>query len=538
MRTVPLHERTLARLLSDQARAYGDKTFLTYYGRTYSYAEAYELSRRIAGGLTAAGIQAKQHVAIMMENRPEVVWLNFALALIGAVSVPINNASRGDLLAYYARQSDAVALVIDEAFVERFAAVQSQCPLLQHLIVFPDGSAPACEEYPSTHARVLAWNEVIDAPPLPDGPGPAYGDILQILYSSGTTGVSKGSMIANATAITAARKHVEVFGYLSEDVMYTCLPMFHGNALNCTVLPALVAGATVALSRRFSTSQFWREVNECKATRTSLLSAMINFLWLKEPCEEERNHRLKTSLVVPTPEFALQFEERFGVRVTSLYALGDFGYATMLGPDDPREKIRSAGKPLPEVSLTILDDDDQPVAPGQVGQICLRTNEAWFARQGYYKMPEVWAASIRNYWLHTGDMGSLDADGYLFFAGRNKELIRRRGENISAIQVEEVIRRHQAVADVAVFAVRAEFLEDEVMASVVCKQGSRIDVAELIRFCAPHMAYFMVPRFVELLPELPLTATGKVEKYKLRESAEKRLNEVWDREQHGIRLEK
>lgn len=539
MKTISLHERTLARLLRNQARAYGDKTFLTYYGRTFSYAEAYALSRRIAGGLMAAGIRPKQHVAIMMENRPEVVWLNFALALIGAVSVPINNASRGDLLAYYVRQSDAVALVLDEAFVERFAAVESQCPLLKRLIVFADETATPSPEYSFTHSKVLVWDEVANAPELPeDAPGPAYSDILQILYSSGTTGVSKGSMIANATAIRAAQKHVEVYGYTSVDVMYTCLPMFHGNALNCTVLPALFAGATVALSRRFSTSLFWREINECGATRTSLLSAMINFLWLKEPSEEERNHCLKTSLVVPAPEFALEFEERFGVRVTSLYALGDFGYATMLGQDDPREKIRSAGRPLPEISLTILDDDDLPVAPGQVGQICLRTNEAWFARQGYYNMPEVWASSIRNYWLHTGDMGRLDEDGYLYFAGRSKELIRRRGENISAIQVEEVIRRHRSIADVAVFAVRAEFLEDEVMASVVCKEGHKIDMAELIRFCAPQMAYFMVPRFVELLPELPLTATGKVEKYKLRESAEKRLNQVWDREQHGIRLER
>ncbi|WP_233853002.1 AMP-binding protein [Paraburkholderia sp. HD33-4] len=539
MKTIPLHERTLARLLREQACVYGDKPFLMYYGRSFSYAEAYELSRRIASGLLASGIQPKQHVAVMMENRPETVWLNFALALIGAVTVPINNASRGDLLAYYARQSDAVALVIDESFVERFAVVESECPLLKRLIVFPDETDSGICDHSFAHAQVLAWDEIADAPGLSDdAPGPEYSDTLQILYSSGTTGVSKGSMIANATAIRAAQKHVEVYGYTSEDIMYTCLPMFHGNALNCTVLPALLAGATVALSRRFSTSQFWREINECKATRTSLLSAMINFLWLKEPSQEERSHSLKTALVVPAPEFAPEFEQRFDVKITSLYALGDFGYATMFGPDDPREKIRSAGRPLPEVSLAILDDDDQPVAPGQVGQICLRTNEAWFARQGYYKMPEVWVSSLRNYWLHTGDMGRLDEEGYLYFAGRNKELIRRRGENISALQVEEVIRRHQCVADVAVFAVRAEFLEDEVMASVVCREGSNIDLAELIQFCAPQMAYFMVPRFVELLPHLPLTATGKVEKYKLRESAETRLSEVWDREQHGIRLEK
>jgi crotonobetaine/carnitine-CoA ligase len=210
----------------------------------------------------------------------------------------------------------------------------------------------------------------------------------------------------------------------------------------------------------------------------------------------------------------------------------------MLGPDDPREKLGSAGRVLPEVSVAILDDDDLPVADGEVGQICLRSNEPWFGRQGYYNLPGMWLSVIRNFWVHTGDRGWVDQDGYLYFEGRSKDLIRRRGENISAIQVEEVIRRHPAVADVSVYAVRAEFIEDEVMASIVCRDGHRLDYAELIGFCAPRMAYFMVPRFVEVLEQLPLTPTGKVEKYKLRESAQQRLAQVWDRERHGIKLEK
>jgi crotonobetaine/carnitine-CoA ligase len=535
---IPLHERTLARVLGAQAEAHADRPFLLYYGRTFSYAEAFEQSQRIAAGLSAAGVQGHQHVAIMMENRPELLWLLFALGIIGAVAVPINTASRGDLLAYYVRQSDSVAMVVDEAFVERFAAIQRQCPSLKLVCVVPEDASEHASESGFSNVEVIAWQQVADAPMLPSMEGPAYSDPLQILYSSGTTVPAKGSVISNATAIRAAMKHVEFFGYDSSDVMYTCLPMFHGNALNCTVMPALLAGATVALSRRYSTSAFWREINESGATRTSLLSAMINFLWLKAPCEQERSHRLKTCLVVPPPEFALEFEKRFNVRITSLYALGDFGYAAMLGADDPRSKIRSAGRPLREVSVAILDDDDMPVPRGQVGEICLRSNEAWFGRQGYYNMPELWVGVTRNLWLHTGDFGSIDEDGYLFFAGRSKELIRRRGENISAIQVEEVLRRHPAVADAAVFAVRAEYLEDEVMASVVGKDGQPLDCVELVKFCAPKMAYFMVPRFIEVVPEFPMTPTGKVEKYKLRDAAQERLAQIWDREKSGIVLEK
>jgi crotonobetaine/carnitine-CoA ligase len=299
-----------------------------------------------------------------------------------------------------------------------------------------------------------------------------------------------------------------------------------------------MANAAVALSKRFSARSFWREINVTQATHCSLLSAMINILWLQPPSPLEQTHALRVCLLVPTPEFSDEFEKRYNVKIASIYSLSDFGLATVLPADAPREKMRSAGRAIPEISVAILDEDDVPVSTGKVGEICLRNTEPWFGRQGYYKMSEVFLAATRNLWFHTGDRGWLDDDGYLYFAGRSKDLIRRRGENISALTVEQIIMKHPAVADVAVYAVRAEFLEDEVMASVVCKSGLELDHAELIRFCAPHMAYFMVPRFMEFVAELPVTPTNKVEKYKLREDVEKRLSMVWDREKSGIVLEK
>jgi crotonobetaine/carnitine-CoA ligase len=535
----PLRDRTLARVLRAKAEANGERPFITFEGRTTSYAQAYELSRKIAGGLAAAGIGPRQHVAIMMDNRAEVVWLNFALAMIGAVAVPINTATRGDLLAYYVRQSDAVAIVLDTAHVERFAAVRGMCPALELAVEFPDGPSElqAGKAMPGT--RVLDWAGIAEtAPPLEDIAAAAYDDVLHILYSSGTTGASKGSMVSNVTATSVAARFAQAHGLNRDDVLYTCLPMFHGNAWNCTILPALMADASVALSKRFSASRFWREINETGATHTSLLSAMINILWLLAPTPQERTHTLRICLVVPTPEFAAEFEQRYGVTIASIYSLSDFGLATVLAPHDPRDKLRSAGRPLPEVSVAILDEDDSPLPAGQVGEICLRNKEPWFCRAGYYKMGDVFAKALRNLWFHTGDRGWMDEDGYLYFAGRSKELIRRRGENISAIQVEQVLMRHPAVADAAVFAVRAEFLEDEVMACIVCKDGQSLEAADLVEFCAPQMAYFMVPRFIEFVPQLPVTPTNKVEKYKLREAMEPRLADVWDREKSGIVLEK
>lgn len=535
---IPLHERTLAHVLREKARTNGDKAFLLFEGRTFSYAQAYELSRRIAAGLLAAGIEPKQHVAIMMESRPETLWLNFALALIGAVAVPVNNASRGDLLAYYVRQCDAVAIVIDAAFLDRFAGVHGQCPLVKLVAIHCGEADPSPLTAHFGGARVLPWSDIAEASVASDLPEPCYSDILHILFSSGTTGPSKGSMVSNATALMAAWRFDESNGYTSTDVMYTCLPMFHGNAWNCTILPALMADATVAMSRRFSASAFWRDINETRATQTSLLSAMIDILWKLPPSPAERSHRLRVCLVVPTPEFALEFEQRYHTRIVSIYSLSDFGLATILSPSDPREKIRSAGRPIPEMSVAILDEDDFPVPTGTVGEICIRNNEPWFGRQGYYRMPETFLNALRNLWFHTGDRGYVDEDGYLHFAGRSKDLIRRRGENVSALQVEQVIMRHPAVAQAAVYAVRAEFMEDEVMATVVLKDGHDLSAEDLIGFCAPQMAYFMVPRFVEFVPELPITPTGKVEKYKLREATEPRLARIWDRDKSGIVLEK
>ena len=299
-----------------------------------------------------------------------------------------------------------------------------------------------------------------------------------------------------------------------------------------------MAGASVALSRRFSASRFWHEIVDSGATHCSLLSAMINILWKLPRSPEERAHCLRVCLVVPTPEFADEFERRYGVTIASLYSLSDFGLATILAPTDPRDKLRSAGRPIEDMSVAILDEDDRPVANGEVGEICLRNKSAWFGRQGYYKMPGTFVRALRNLWFHTGDRGRLDEDGYLYFAGRNKELIRRRGENISALLVEDVIRSHPAVAEAAVYAVGGEFVEDEVMASVQCSADGTLDPAGLVAFCAPKLAYFMVPRFIEFVAELPLTPTGKVEKYKLAESAQARLDSIWDREKSGIELEK
>jgi crotonobetaine/carnitine-CoA ligase len=313
--------------------------------------------------------------------------------------------------------------------------------------------------------------------------------------------------------------------------------MFHGNAWLCSVMPALVSDAGLAVSRRFSASTIWDELRRYGATQFNSLGAMTNFIWSRPPDPRDRDHKVRQVMVVPTPrEFYHDFEKRFGVAFTSVYALTDCGMVTARGPADPPDKWASGGKACEHVEVRIVDEDDFALPPGQIGEIVVRTREPWIYAQGYYNMPEATARANRNLWFHTGDRGYLDADGYIYFVDRKKDAIRRRGENISSYEVEQIILKHPFVLDVAVFPVTSEHSEDEVMATVVLREGRSLTPAALIDFCQANMAYFMVPRFLEFAAQLPKTMTEKVEKYKLRGAAEERLGEIWDREKAGIKV--
>lgn len=528
---LPMARRVYGGLVAEKAAQNGDKPFLLFEGKSFSYRDLDRITDRLASGFYRAGIRFGQHVAILLNNRPEIVWTYMALAKIGAVSVPVNTAAKGDLLAYYLNQSQSVTVVVEDGLVERIAAVLPQCGGITSAIIAGDASAGDGLPIPRHSFSELEQDT---------GPKPAvtvkYSDVFCLFYTSGTTGPSKGNIMLHSTAVTGAIGHVEYFGYRPDDVMYICLPLFHGNAMNTGCMPAFLADATVALSRRFSASAFWEEVRATGATQFNLLGSMTNILWNQPPSATDRQHKVRQCMMVPIPEFGREFEERFGIKLTSVYALTDFGNVAMLSPKHPPEKFRSGGLPKPEVEVTIRDDEDNVLPSGTPGEICLRNRVPWVSSQGYFNMPEATLKAMRNLWFHTGDRGYLDEDGYVFFVDRVKDAIRRRGENISSWEVEQIILRHPDIADAAAFAVRSEMSEDEVMISVVMKPGAKFDPEALVDHCQHHMSYFMVPRFIEAVPALPRTMTEKVQKFLLREQAEQRLAEIWDREKAGIKL--
>ena len=537
MKIYPMRERVIGQLVADKAKLHGDKTFVQLDERKYSYRDMDVLSNRIANGLAQMGVGKGTHVAFMIDNKPEIVLIYFALGKLGAVAVPLNTAAKGELLAYYLTQSDSEMVIADAALVERIAAVTARTPKLRHLVSLRDEKAPAAAIDPGLpHSDFSALLAASDARPSAEV---RFCDLHSLLYTSGTTGPSKGNMSTHAHALSCGFELAQIYDYRPDDVIYLCLPMFHGNAWLCSVLPAFVADASIAVSRRFSVSAFWDEIRRYGATQFNSLGAMTNFIWSRPPDARDRDHKVRQVMVVPTPrQFFHDFEKRFGIQFTSVYALSDCGMVTARGPKDPPEKWASGGKACEHVEIRIVDDDDFELPRGQTGEILVRTTMPWLYAQGYYNMPEATARTYRNLWFHTGDRGYLDEDGYIYFVDRKKDAIRRRGENISSFEVEQIILKHPAVLDVAAFPVISEHSEDEVMVSVVLREGQTLSEAALVEHCSENMAYFMVPRFIEFLAELPKTMTEKVEKYKLKADAEKRLSSVWDREKAGIMVKR
>lgn len=534
MKIYPIRERVLGQVVAEKAALHGDRTFVQFEDRRYSYRDVDVLSNRIANGLATMGVKKGTHVAFMLDNKPEIILIYFALSKLGAVAVPLNTAAKGELLAYYLTQSDSEMAIVDAALADRIAAVSARTPKLTHIVILREDQAPAAESgVPGLpHSDFGALLTTCEVRPEVDV---RFCDLHALLYTSGTTGPSKGNMSTHAHALGCGCAIAQTFGYRPDDVIYLCLPMFHGNAWLCSVLPALLADASVAISRRFSTSAFWDDIRRYGATQFNSLGAITGFIWNCPPNPHDRGHKVRQVMAVPTPHQCYHdFEKRFGIKFTSVYALTDFSIVAALGPNDPPGKWASGGKACEYVEIRIVDDDDFELPSGQTGEILVRTTLPWHSAQGYYNMPEATLSAYQNLWFHTGDRGYLDEDGYIYFVDRKKDAIRRRGENISSFEVEQIILKHPAVLEVAAFPVTSEYSEDEVMVSVVLGANKTLGEAELIEHCKENMAYYMVPRFIEFVSELPKTMTLKVEKYKLKADAGKRLADVWDREKAGI----
>ncbi|MBI2461613.1 MAG: ATP-dependent acyl-CoA ligase [Candidatus Rokubacteria bacterium] len=528
----PLAARTVGRILADKARRHGARPFLLFEDERYSYAEADRLTNRVAQGLLGLGVKRGDHVAVLMGNSPDMLWTLLALGKIGAVAVPINLAARGDLLQYFLNQSDSRLLVADGEITDRLLPLEDSLTRLGQVVVRGEGAFGSFRGRP-----VVPYPEIAAAPDTPPPDTVRFSDPHYILYTSGTTGPSKGIVACHAQGFSVAETFSRHVALGPSDVLYTCLPLFHANALWNTTYTAIWNDAAVALSRRFSASGFWSEIRRVGATQFAALGAMITILWKQAPRPDDADNPARLCFTVPTPaEFIHAFARRFDLGIVTWFSMTENFPLTLFVPGDPPEKMASAGRPRGEAEVKVVDEHDAELPAGEIGELVFRPRDPWSAMLGYYRMPETTLENARNLWFHTGDLAYFDREGWLWFVDRKKDCIRRRGENISAWELELILAKHEDVLEVAAVPVPSELGEDEVMVYVVPRPGHRLTPESVVAFCQAHMPHFMVPRYIDFSDELPKTPTQKVEKYRLRAKARAELDRIWDRERAGIRI--
>jgi crotonobetaine/carnitine-CoA ligase len=522
--------RTVPAILERQARLHGDRVLFSCGDIRWSFREARDVAARTAGLLVAAGVHGGDRVALMCGNRAELMQMILGCAWLGAVSVPINTASRGFQLQHILGNSGATLLVIEDMLVTALEGLDLAALPLQRIWRIGDEAAPG-QSFAGISVEGLPEADVGGA--LPPAPV-AVGDLLTILYTSGTTGLSKGVCCPHGQFFWWGVYTGRQLGVREGDVLHTPLPLFHTNALNC-FFQALLYGATQVVESRFSVSNFWAALGASGATVTYRLGAMVPMLLSRPPGVEERRHRVRVALAPGVPaHFHTEFTERTGVVL--LDGFGTTESNAVIGSTEATRQSGRIGRLVEGFEARVVDENDNEVPDGTAGELLLRAHQPFAMATGYFGMPEKTVEAWRNLWLHTGDRVVRDPDGYYRFIDRMKDAIRRRGENISSFEVEQVLVSHPAVSIAAVFPVSSELAEDEVMAAIILKTDAQLAEAELIRFCEGKMPYFAVPRFVEFVDEVPRTENGKVQKFKLRERG--RSARTWDREAAGIKLKR
>jgi carnitine-CoA ligase len=525
-------EATLAHVMARRLADSGDKPWILAETGTFSYRDIDSLACRLAGALVRLGVKRGDTVLLMLNNRIEFIALWCALTKIGAVEVPVNCHYKGRLLWHLVNDSCASVMIVDEEYLPRLAAVANELTTLTTLVVC--GLQP--EEQASVGcAQIVSWAEFENGSgefaPIAVKPW----DRVAIMYTSGTTGPSKGVIVTHGHAFEYARGVTDMLEMDSSDVYYAPLPLFHIAGQWAVVYAAAIVGATAVLPDTFSPSRYWSMCRRHRATCSFLLGAMANLLYGQSPAADDADNTLERVLVVPLIPEVESFKDRFGVQVSTTWGGTEMNCPTRSGFRLPN--ARTCGRVENDLyEVRVVDENDTELPPGVAGEAVVRPKKPWIVMDGYWNRPDWTARAWRNLWLHTGDMLMQDTDGNLYFVDRLKDAIRRRGENISSMEVEQEINAYPDVLESAVIPVAAEVTEQEVMAVIVTKPGSCPPPADLIQFLSERMPYFMVPRYIEFAQELPKTPTGKVQKYALRERGITAA--TWDRVQAGIKLAK
>jgi carnitine-CoA ligase len=519
-----LNNWTLWTLVEERA-SLGDKPMLTVDAdETITYGELYERSKRVAASLHRLGVAPGETIASIGYNSTDQAVLLYACAAIGAVWVPLNLSLVGDDLVYTLNDTNSVNLVIDAELVPKYQEVANRVAI-QRVFVRGEGQYDT-SQYGSFVD--LANADAGDFKPAPCEPQEA----IAVIYTGGSTGLPKGVLASHTYFLAFGLRYQEIAEATPDDIHYTgALQLYHVGGQQFTIIGPMLCGMSSHISRWFSASKYWERARACSATIIDPNGPMMATIMRQPPSELDTQHNVRIAVGAGTGSVSDDvrdgFADRFKVPLMGVYAQTEVGGCLWCSERMYERRLGSCGKPGQWGEVAVVDERDRPVPPGTVGELVARPTYPNTFMIGFLNKPEQAVRAWRNLWHHTGDLGYLDEDGFVYFIGRQAHWLRRRGENISSYEVEQCIDHVPGVVEVAVVGVPdLEIGEEDVKAFVVADENSGVTAEAVHAFCSENLAYFKVPRYIEFVDTLPHSAAkNEIERHKLKNLP---LGDCWD----------
>jgi carnitine-CoA ligase len=503
---------TILDALDEQVRRRGDESFILVGQRSISFGEAQQRACRVAGGLAALGLPKGGRVAYLSQNRPELIGLEFGVAYAGMVTVPLNVQLVGEFLRHQLVDAEISAIAVDANGLRALRPFVADLPHLEYIVALDP--VPPID---GLTVPVVEFGHLLEHKPIEKPHRPAPDDIALILYTSGTTGPAKGCVLSHRYMVRVGNTYNRLLDIGDDDVQICVLPMFHMSG-QMDLMMALLSGTPISIEPRFSASQFLSRARELGATFWAGIGSTVDLLLKQEPKVDDLDNPLRKWIGVPlTDQQAATAAERFGIHTCrQLFAQTEANPVSASGIDIPAD-LGTDGRVLDDIDVRIVDDDGNDVPTGEVGEILLRPRAPGAMFSGYWagagQPPGGWTGG----WHYTGDLGSLDEMTQLRFIDRKNDSMRRKGENISALELDQALLGFQAFAEVATHGVTVDGeLEQHIKACVVLQEGAKLDLEEFGRFVAHAVPHFAVPRYIEVFEQLPRNPIGRVQKFELR----------------------
>ncbi|WP_371363932.1 Crotonobetaine/carnitine--CoA ligase [Sporomusa rhizae] len=507
-------DKTLRDLWDELARNYSEKTALIFEdcsGKTseLTYAQLNEEINKTANLFLDLGIQKNEKVAIQLYNCPEFLMCWFGLAKIGAVMVPLNTQYTQEECGYIINNCGIQTAIIEEEFLPIYdgSRPNKDIGIKNILLARSEKQIPGTINFGEGKGRQLGTLQ--EFRPL------SSDDVAEILFTSGTTARPKGVVITQCNMLYAGIFTAWQVSLRQEDRYLTIMPAFHVDFQLNNLMPVLTVGATMIVEEKYSARRFWRQICDYKATITECMPMMTRTLMLQPEQAWEKDHCVREVFfyLAFTRQEKLAFEERFNVRLLNTYGLSESLVGVIGDAPYGMRNWPSIGKPGLSYEAKIIDECGNELPPNTIGEICIKGVPGRTLMKEYYNNPEATANTLQpGGWLHTGDKGYIDESGWFYFVDRKVNMIKRAGENISTIEIENILMCHPKIAEAAVIGVPDLIRDQAVKAFVIFKEGEELSKEEILEYCRGRMAKFKVPSFIEIRTSFPRTCTGKIQK--------------------------